>query len=397
METWRDDFSAIATALGAEDTGNWRKDLKTLRELIESGAIGIGGGGDGAGLPGKNGWSPILAYVQDGERVVAQISDWTGSTGTKPAVGQYIGPTGLVSFISSAMDIRGLSGRNGIDGAAGPAGTAGANGTPGTNGWTPILATIPDGERSVHQVIDWTGGTGTKPPTGLYVSVAGYVADIALATNIRGAQGLPGEPGGGGTGGESDIAWLPNVTPEGDLSFSRSSTLTPPSTVNIKGNAGDNGANGIGVPIGGLPRQVLAKQSDDDYDTDWVDQTGGVSEAPKDGKIYGRQNADWHEIPAGKEFNWRGPFQLGNTYNTNDVVIGPDGSDYIAVMDGVVLSPPSPGWDLFLQGSQGGTGSGDMLASVYDPQGKKTDIFKYIEDYIGPLNAALEARLAGVI
>lgn len=29
-----------------------------------------------------------------------------------------------------------------------------------------------------------------------------------------------------------------------------------------------------------------------------------------------------------------------------------------------------------------GPGSGDMLASIYDPQGKCTDIFKYIEDKI---------------
>ena len=39
--------------------------------------------------------------------------------------------------------------------------------------------------------------------------------------------------GGGGT--TSDIAWLPNVSTDGDLSWQRSEIVTPPETVNIKG------------------------------------------------------------------------------------------------------------------------------------------------------------------
>lgn len=49
----------------------------------------------------------------------------------------------------------------------------------------------------------------------------------------------------------------------------------------------------------------------------------------------------------------------------------------------------------------GGGGEGNMLKEVYDPQGKATDIFAYVgdyvENYIGPLNNALQARLDGVI
>ncbi len=44
------------------------------------------------------------------------------------------------------------------------------------------------------------------------------------------------------------------------------------------GPAGDPGAKGdpgVGVPAGGLTGQVLAKTSDTDYATQWVDQTGG--------------------------------------------------------------------------------------------------------------------------
>jgi len=59
-----------------------------------------------------------------------------------------------------------------------------------------------------------------------------------------------------GGGGSSTVAWLPNVDASGDLSWTRSSTTTPPETVNIKGAdgadgqdgaPGQDGADGVGV------------------------------------------------------------------------------------------------------------------------------------------------------
>lgn len=43
------------------------------------------------------------------------------------------------------------------------------------------------------------------------------------------------------------------------------------------GADGADGTNGVGVPEGGTEGQVLAKASGDDYDTEWVDQTGGAT------------------------------------------------------------------------------------------------------------------------
>ena len=43
----------------------------------------------------------------------------------------------------------------------------------------------------------------------------------------------------------------------------------------INSGQGLPGAPGIGVPIGGLDGQVLAKASNTDYDTEWVNQSGG--------------------------------------------------------------------------------------------------------------------------
>lgn len=71
------------------------------------------------GTPGEKGWSPVLAVVTDGSRRVLQVSDWTGGQGTKPAIGQYIGASGLTSTIGDAVDIRGAAGVDGVDGTNG--------------------------------------------------------------------------------------------------------------------------------------------------------------------------------------------------------------------------------------------------------------------------------------
>lgn len=47
------------------------------------------------------------------------------------------------------------------------------------------------------------------------------------------------------------------------------------------GADGTNGVNGVGVATGGTTGQILAKASSTDFDTKWVDNTGGsgISEA----------------------------------------------------------------------------------------------------------------------
>ena len=45
--------------------------------------------------------------------------------------------------------------------------------------------------------------------------------------------------------------------------------------MNIKGTNGTNGTNGAGVASGGTTGQKLVKASDDDFDTEWVDDGGG--------------------------------------------------------------------------------------------------------------------------
>lgn len=65
----------------------------------------------------------------------------------------------------------------------------------GPAGWSPELAVVVDGERRVHQVVDWFGGAFTKPATGQYLGATGFVTDIADAVDVRGPSGAGGSLG----------------------------------------------------------------------------------------------------------------------------------------------------------------------------------------------------------
>lgn len=71
----------------------------------------------------------------------------------------------------------------------GATGDTGPKGDTGDAAWSPIFATVADGERRVLQVSDWAGGEGTKPATGAYLGEIGFVATAAEATDVRGAAG----------------------------------------------------------------------------------------------------------------------------------------------------------------------------------------------------------------
>jgi hypothetical protein len=69
-----------------------------------------------AGGAGTNGWTPILSVVTDGARRVLQIAAWSGGTGAVPSSGLYVGASGLVPDIASAVDVRGAPGADGAGG-----------------------------------------------------------------------------------------------------------------------------------------------------------------------------------------------------------------------------------------------------------------------------------------
>ena len=112
------------------------------------------------------------------------------------------GATGATGAKGDKGD-RGEKGDKGDTGATGVAGSTGATGAKGDNGWSPILSVINNGSRRVIQVINWTGGSGTKPTTGQYIGASGLVSDISLAVDIRGEQGIQGIQGATGATGQN--------------------------------------------------------------------------------------------------------------------------------------------------------------------------------------------------
>jgi hypothetical protein len=148
--------------------------------------------GDSVDLKGEPGDDGDNAYVY-----IAFASDDSGTdfTTTFDADLDYIAVKSTTAAIETpaASDFSGLwknyKGQAGNDGADGNDGDDGADGADGADGWTPVEANVTDGDRVVRQVVDWIGGTGTKPATGKYVGETGLVDDIEDATDIRGAAG----------------------------------------------------------------------------------------------------------------------------------------------------------------------------------------------------------------
>jgi len=58
-------------------------------------------------------------------------------------------------------------------------------GPTGNSGWTPILAGELDGTKTMMKIVDWVGGSGTKPSVGMYIGTAGYVTTKAEAFNFN--------------------------------------------------------------------------------------------------------------------------------------------------------------------------------------------------------------------
>lgn len=70
----------------------------------------------------------------------------------------------------------------------------------GYQGWSPVLAVVSDGDRRVHQIVDWQGGEGVTKPSVIsqYIGELGIVSTPGDAVDIRGTQGerfFPDEQG----------------------------------------------------------------------------------------------------------------------------------------------------------------------------------------------------------
>ena len=138
-------------------------------------------------LGGADGWSPLLAVVADGERLVQQVIDWTGGTGAKPAVNGYVGASGIVADIADAADIRGGTGVKGDKGDTGDKGDVGDKGDTGATGDTGSAVNAPFYSTEAEAIADGlvTGDWYSTPQVVTDLSFAVVGDDLILTETAR--------------------------------------------------------------------------------------------------------------------------------------------------------------------------------------------------------------------
>lgn len=229
------------------------------------------------------------------------IQGTTGATGPQGPAGPK-GDTGAQG-IQGPIGQTGPQGPKGDTGETGPTGPAGAQGVQGPKGdqGTPFLIAkiyatqedmnngyATDGlqEGELVAIATDTGGTQggwiyAKGPTQY-----DFFYDISTTEGIQGPQGEPGVQGPQGEQGpvgpmgpqgpqgiQGPQGLQGEQGPQGPAGANGADGATGPQ--GPQGEQGVQGEPGLGVPPGGTTGQVLAKASNANYDTIWVDQTGG--------------------------------------------------------------------------------------------------------------------------
>ena len=142
-------------------------------------------------------------------------------------------------------------------------GIASISGSVGTTGTT-VTVTLTDG--NTQEFFVEKGADGEQGPQG----IQGPQGERGPAgeQGPQGLQGIQGEQGPQGIQGETG--------PQGPQGIQgETGPAGPAGATGPQGPAGNDGADGVGVPAGGTTGQVLKKRSNNDYDTEWANESGG--------------------------------------------------------------------------------------------------------------------------
>jgi hypothetical protein len=262
----------------------------------------------------------------------------------------------------------GPQGEKGDIGATGPTGPEGPRGPQGEQG--PQGQTGPQGEQ---------GPAGPKGETGSGFKVLGYYASKAALDAAKKATAAAGDAYGVGAAQPYDIYIFDGITGEfinnGPLQGAKGDT-GPEGPQGPKGDPGETGPQG---PAGadGAPGKDGAKGADGAAGKDGVTFTPSMSD---DGDLSwtndgGKANPQTVNLKGPKgDTGARGP--AGADGAKGDT--GPEGADG---------KTPVKGTDYFTDADKKemANAAAESVASIYDPQGKRTDIYKYVDDAIGKI------------
>lgn len=234
-------------------------DMWILTDTTGDGDAGDGMVSDGGGT-GVSHWQNVGPIK--GEKGDTGAQGGQGTQGTKGDTGDQ----GLQGIKGDDGDVgsQGSQGIQGSQGVKGDPGTTGADGGTGLKGDT--------GEQGTPGAKGDAGDTGSQGIQGVPGNVGadsvvpGPKGDKGDA-GADGGQGIQGEPGTKGDAGDTGIQGVQGT--KGDAGAD--STVEGP-----QGNAGPTGPTGPGTATGGTSGQVLAKIDGTDFNTEWVNQSGGV-------------------------------------------------------------------------------------------------------------------------
>jgi hypothetical protein len=232
---------------------------------------------------------PVVVQVDIGTPGPPGVTGVTGATGpTGTGATGATGRTGPTGFTGSTGPTG--AGTTGATGATGPTGLAGATGPQWAGEWVPSTTyavnsvVFHDGSSYIAIATTINNEPNASPLQWALVASRGVVGNTGVGTT--GATGPTGSQGVKGTYTVSETA--PSSPVAGDAWFDSSTSSmylyydgywieTSNSYYGPTGPAGATGSAGSGVPTGGTSNQVLAKIDGTDYNTQWVNQTGGPS------------------------------------------------------------------------------------------------------------------------
>jgi hypothetical protein len=176
------------------------------------------------------------------------------------------------SFEVVMSNLAGPQGPQGPTGLQGPTGPAGPQGEQGIQG--PTGATGATGPQGPKGDTGDTGPTGPEGPTGPQ-GPQGIQGE-------QGPQGIQGETGPTGPKGDTGDTGPQGPTgPKGDTGDT--GPMGPTGPQGPQGPTGATGPAGPGVAAGGTTDQLLAKNSNTDYDTKWVNAPNAANGIPTGG------------------------------------------------------------------------------------------------------------------
>jgi hypothetical protein len=266
---------------GPKTDGNWGSPTSLIGPAGADGADGATGPSGGS-TNWRGTWDPATAYVAstfdavtyEGSSYVA-IADSTNQAPPNVTFWQLLAAKGD----TGATGPQGPPGDTGPTGATGPAGAPGADGIDGRTILSGTVDPTTEGENGDFYI-------NTSSSTLFGPKATGTWPSGVLLIGADGADGAPGAAGANGIDGRTILngSGAPDsgLGVDGDFYIDTTAdAIYGPKTAGAWGSPtsliGPAGADGVGVPTGGATGQVLAKASATDYDTEWVNQSGGGS------------------------------------------------------------------------------------------------------------------------